>query len=227
MSDGAAYATACTDMAEMIRRESGEKFDGLVSGGESRDWCFSGPVAVLLKLPHVMIYKRDETGQCKTVGVPMKGREVVHVADLNNEGSSPRDMWIPTIRGSGGKVNNIFFYVDRLESGVEEMKKLGLTAHSVIPLNGDAWQYLQDIQVVSPEVYQSLCRRMEDKDAWAKAMLRSPEGIETLVGLLGSAKTREKGQKVLSVGYPEIRDEVIDMIKQQRARWPGVMRWLE
>jgi len=227
LSDGIAYAMACNNMAARIKAVVGDNFDGIISGGESRDWCFSGPVAQILGLPHTMIYKRDETGQCKVIGASMKGRNVIHVADLNNEGSSPRDMWVPTIRGAGGSIDHIFFYVDRLESGVEEIKELGLQSHAIIPLDGDAWQYLQESGIVSPEVYKSLCARMEDKDAWAKAMLRSDAGLETLVALLASTKTRGKGQKILDVGYPDIKGEVVDMLKSKRLEWPGVGRWLE
>jgi orotate phosphoribosyltransferase len=229
MADGQAYSVACQDMAIMIRKVLGKdlKEDVIISGGESRDWCFSGPVAQNLSLPHTMIYKRDESGQCKVIGASMKGKNVVHVADLSNEGSSPRDMWVPTIRGAGGKIEHIFFYVDRLEDGVEEMKKLGLQSHAVIPLDESAWQYMQEIGVVSPEIYKSLCKRMENKDEWAKAMLRSRAGLETLVALLASSKTREKGQKILSVGYPDIKDEIIDTLKAERNEWPGVVRWLE
>jgi orotate phosphoribosyltransferase len=224
MADGQAYATGCQDMATMVRSVVGQEFKGVISGGESRDWAFSGPVAQILGLPHTMIYKKDELGQFKVIGADMKGKTVAHVADLSNEGSSPRDMWVPTIRGVGGKIDHIFFYVDRLESGVGEMKKLGLESHAVIPLDGEAWQHLQEIGIVSPEVYKSLHERMEDKDAWAKKMLRSDEGLETLLALLGSLKTREKGQKVLSVGYPDIRDEIIDRLTK---RWPAARRWIE
>jgi len=229
MANGPAYSVACNDMATLVRNVVGEGFDGVVSGGESRDWCFSGPVAQLLGMSQTMIYKADDTGKCKTIGADMKGKNVIHVADLNNEGSSPRDMWVPTIRGAGGKVENVFFYVDRLESGVEEMKKLGLQSHSIIPLDTEAWKYLQEINVVAPEIYESLCKRLEDKDAWAKNMLRSEEGLDTLVSLLASGKTREKGQKILSVGYPEVSAEIINLLVlgSRKNKWPGVERWLQ
>jgi orotate phosphoribosyltransferase len=227
MSNGPAYSMACKDMAELVKGTIGEDFKGVISGGESRDWCFSGNVAQILELPHTMIYKTDETGKCKVIGADMKGRNIVHVADLNNEGSSPRDMWVPTIRNTGGKIEHIFFYVDRLESGVEEIKKLGLQSHAVIPLDEHAWKYLQEIKVVTPEIYQSLCQRMEDKHKWATDMLRSEAGLETLVSLLGSLKTREKAQKVLSIGYPEIKDEIMDILYSKINKWPGVKRWLE
>jgi orotate phosphoribosyltransferase len=228
MSNGPAYSTACNHIALSIKNTLKEDLKNVViSGGESRDWCFSGNVAQILELPHTMIYKTDETGKCKTIGADMKGKTVVHVADLNNEGSSPRDMWVPTIRNAGGKIEHIFFYVDRLESGVDEIRKLGLQSHAIIPLDENAWQYLQEINVVTPQIYESLCKRMENKDEWAKNMLKSEAGLETLVSLLGSLKTREKAQKILSVGYPEIKDEVIDMLNQRENKWPGIARWLE
>lgn len=228
MSNGEAYSTASNSIADMIKDVIKGNFENtIITGGESRDWCFSGSVANILGLPHTMIYKTDETGKCKVIGADLKGKNVIHVADLNNEGSSPRDMWVPTIRNAGGKIEHIFFYVDRLESGVEEIKKLGLQSHAVIPLDEHAWQYLQEIKVVTPEIYQSLCKRMENKDEWAKEMLKSEAGLETLVSLLGSIKTREKAQKILSVGYPEIKDEIIEILNSKRNKWPGIKRWLE
>ena len=124
MQDGLAYSMACNNLADLARPIVDNGKDWVITGGESRDWCFSGPVAQMLGLPHTMIYKRDETGQCKTIGASLKGKKAFHVADLNNEGSSPEGMWVPTIRQAGGTIDHIVFYVDRLESGVEEMKKL-------------------------------------------------------------------------------------------------------
>ncbi len=228
MADGEAYSKASEDMAEMVRGVIGDRRDVVVSGGESRDWCFSGPVAQILRLPHTMIYKTDETGQCKVIGANVKGKDVIHVADLSNEGSSPRDMWVPAIRNAGGKITGIFFYVDRLEEGVKVMKELGLNSHAVIPLDEVAWQVLQDEKIVAPEVYASLMARMKmGNDAWAKSMLRSEEGLATLVSLLASSKTRERGQKILSKGYPDIKDEITSMLLQRKSRWPGIQRWLE
>ena len=39
--------------------------------------------------------------------------------------------------------NDIFFYVDRMEGGVEEVRKFGLESHALVPLNKHAWDYLQ------------------------------------------------------------------------------------
>ncbi len=223
MADGQAYAQACTDMSVFVGRVCREEFvkgdqGTVISGGESRDWIFSGPVANMFYLSHTMIYKDG-----KVIGASMKDKRVVHVADLSNEGSSPRDLWVPAIKREGGKIEHIFFFVDRLEDGVEEMKKLGLKSHALVPLDEYAWDQLQEMKVIDDEVYSSLCRRMEDKRLWAMQMLRSKAGLETLTALLASAKTREKGQKILNT-YKELREELTDSMKKLG---PGVERWIE
>ena len=202
---GKAYKQAIKDMSKVIRRCIGlDSFD-VISGGESRDWDFSNPVAINLRLPHAKLYK-NKTPE----GADMNGRRVVHVADLNNEGSSPRDLWIPVIRGNGGTINDIVFYVDRLEGGVEEVEKLGLNRHAIISLDSNAWQFLLDSDAISPSVYKSINERLDDKTSWAHNMLRT--NICRLSEILRDENTRYKGIKILVSGYPEIKDELIDML---------------
>ena len=50
----------------------------VISGGESRDWDFSNPVAARMSLPHCKIYKDG-----KMLGAEVFRRPVVHIADLN------------------------------------------------------------------------------------------------------------------------------------------------
>jgi len=78
LNNGADYSRACKDMARAIK-PSKESCD-VISGGETRDWIFSFPVAAELELPHAMIYKNG-----KILGADIKDKKVVHVADLNNE----------------------------------------------------------------------------------------------------------------------------------------------
>lgn len=202
LAKGIHYSEACKDMESLIRQNS--KNIDVISGGESRDWMFSFPMAIALQRPHLMIYKNG-----KVFGADVNGRTVAHVADLNNEGSSLRDMWVPTIKKQGGNIEKVFFYVDRIEDGVQVVKDLGLKSYSLVPLDGHAWQYLQDRGVVSPEVYNNLMQRMEDKDAWATNMLRSDAGFSRLVDLAEDKSSLPKVHKILTKGYPDIGKELL------------------
>lgn len=206
------YDQACRDISTLVAdktREMSIIFDA-IAGGESRDWIFSFAVARKLIKPHTMLYKDG-----KTVGSPLNGREVIIVSDLNNEGSSLRDLWLPTIKRGLGYVKGIFFYVDRLEDGTEVIKQLGLTNDAVVSLNEYAWDYLQRINEVDQVTYKSLRERMENKDEWAKRMLRSNAGFEKFASLSRDPKTQEKAKKILLKGYPSLKRELAYRLKDQ------------
>jgi len=207
------YRNALNLMDDRIRArltpDELDRIDG-ISGGESRDWVFSYSIADRLKKAHLAIYKDG-----KTFGLPIKNKTFIHVADLNNEGSSPEKMWIPIIRKNNGGIRYIFFYVDRLEDGVEAMKRLHLDSNSVVPLNERAWNKLKEYGVVNEVIYGNLRARMEDKDVWARAMLRSEKGIERCWELAQDPKSSDKIKKVLKEGYPDMYDEIMCRLKEK------------
>lgn len=228
-NDGHDYNGAIDDMSELVRSAVGEKRVGgiIISGGETRDWIFSLPVALKLYRPHVMLYN---DGKMVGASGEIKGREVVHVADLNNEGSSPRDKWVPIIKKAEGTIRDIFFYVDRMEGGVDVVKDLGLNSHAVVPLDEHAWDYLQKTGVVSAEVYRNLMARgksQADRDEWAEAMLKSRAGQSELVKLFDNEKSREKVRKILSHGYAYLKSELLDVLKRESRSGLDVGEWAE
>jgi len=215
MKDGVAFKHALDSMTGLVERtfldrRMGHQTQetGFVSGGESRDWIFSQAVAANLELPHMMIYKDGKVVGFNPADFGVARSSGIHVADLNNEGSSVRDKWLPTIRKLGGGLNDVFFYVDRMEDGVKVVEELGLRRHAVVELDGEAWQYLRGQAFVSEAQYESLMERLEDKEEWARSTLRTPNGILTLAGLLIDYRTRAKGEKILNVGYPDMREEL-------------------
>ncbi len=212
MKNGEDYAEAVKDMVKLITSnipydKKLDRSNNIISGGESRDWIFSLPVAYQFNAPHVMIYKDG-----KMLGPSLDGKYVIHVADLNNEGSSPRDKWVPAIRGSGGTIDSIFFYVDRMEDGVQVMQDLGLNSQSLVPLDNNAWEFLRKSNVVDDNVYKNLTERMKDKHAWAVSMLRSDSGIRKLREMVDDPRQRGKVEKIVNSGYPELKDELIERV---------------
>lgn len=202
-------ANAIDLLTRLCRHVQRTRRDEIITGGETRDWIFSQPAALQLYKPHTMLYKDG-----KTVGAALAGRNVIHVADLNNEGSSPRDYWVPIIKREGGMIEDVFFFVDRLEGGVAEMRKLQLNSYAVVPLDTSAWDYLRRIGVVNEEVYRSLCERSEDRAVWARQMLASEAGLRRLSGLLADDKQRAKGEKILNVGYPDMKQEILTRLDE-------------
>ncbi len=217
MEDGKAYSQACDDMTTLVKKVIPNLDNIIIAGGETRDWMFSGPVATRLNLPHTMIYNDG-----KVIGAKMNGRDIAFVADLNNEGSSPRDKWVPTAIKEGGNPKYIFFFIDRLEDGVKVMEKLNLESNALIPLDMEAWDYLQEEKIVTKSQHIALCERMENKYEWAKLMLQSEDGLDCLASLIASKKTKEKGEKILFQGYPKLKDTLIKQLTDKFGR--GVVR---
>jgi len=205
--NGAAYHAAIDALCALIQQTADINSIDAISGGESRDWDFSNPVAYALGKPHVKIYK-DKT----TRGAEPTGR-IIHVADLNNEGSSMRDLWHPTITAAGGTIVAAYFFVDRREEGIEVMQQLSIPSHSVVPMNEQAWQYLERIGYISATLCQSLQERINDRRAWAHRALR--QHPEQLIEMLQDIKKAARAQKILNIGYPKIKDELIALMQQR------------
>ncbi|MEK6895193.1 MAG: hypothetical protein AABX48_01605 [Nanoarchaeota archaeon] len=102
--NGKSYREAIQSLLKITTAEIGfaNSHFSVISGGESRDWDFSNPLAYDLGFAHAKIYKDG-----KIIGADVKGKKVLHVADLNNEGSSVRDKWVPAIRRAGGEISDI------------------------------------------------------------------------------------------------------------------------
>lgn len=202
--DGALYATAVNSMVEIIQSEF-KTFDA-VSGGETRDWDFSNPVAVAMQKPHIKIYKNGQT-----LGADISNKKILHVADLNNEGSSVKDYWKPTIEKHGGRLTGVISFVDRMEDGFTLLKDLGLVVISVVPLNEHAWHLALQEGYVSQSVYSALVKRMNDRHGWAiRSLLNHPNHFRAL---FRDPTTKSKAVKIMET-YPEIKKELNQMIKE-------------
>lgn len=197
-NDGAAYATAIESLVRVIA-EHGVPFDA-ISGGETRDWDFSNPVAVALRKPHLKIYKDG-----KTLGAAIAGRTFLHVADLNNEGSSVRDYWKPIIEAGGGRLATVVSFVDRLEDGFKLLQGLGLRLFCVVPLDTRAWDLARESGHVSDELYAQLVSRAGNPQAWAEStLLAHPDFFRHFYR---QRQTRPKAEKIMNT-YHRIRADL-------------------
>ena len=200
--DGRAYAFAIKSILGLIRSEAG-KFDA-ISGGETRDWDFSNPIAVALEKPHLKIYKDG-----RALGAEISGKTFVHVSDLNNEGSSVRDYWKPIIEKNGGRISCLVSFVDRMEDGFTMLKNLGMALFSAVRLGENAWMQARNEGYISAKLCEELIARHADRRAWAeRALLKHPEYFRKFHS---APETRAKAEKIIAA-YPGIRPQLKEII---------------
>ena len=127
-----------------------------LSGGQRRDWLFSGPAAERLGVPHVSIFKpRDgsqrvllhgASGAGEILTPDLRGFRVVHVADLITLGSSvyeedrqtgKRSGWVPVLRGLGAEITDLVTVISRNQGGEALLAEQGVKVHALITVDGD------------------------------------------------------------------------------------------
>lgn len=143
------------EVISILAANSAQLLDGktnaVISGGQRRDWLFSGPVAHVLGVPHVSLYKQN-SGQADRVEVlgpdgkimhdySIAGTDALHIVDLITEGSSclsedvPPQGWIPMLRARGAKVSDLYAVVSRLQGGEERLGGVGVQVHSEVAID--------------------------------------------------------------------------------------------
>ncbi len=121
-----------------------------ISGGQRRDWIFSGPVAKVLGLPHISLYK--QTGEKDKLEVIMpdgsfgdlvEGTNAVHIVDLITLASSVFRIednmekgWVPMLRNKGINVQDVVAVADRMQKD-DRLDKIGVNLHSFVEINED------------------------------------------------------------------------------------------
>ena len=121
-----------------------------ISGGQTRDWIFSAPVANRLRVPHISIYKNGRveaiTPDLEKVSSDyyrLNGAEALHIVDLLTEGSSCYRVesdgkvtgWVPSLRDLGLKANHLLAVVDRMQGGIENLSNQGIKVHSFVEVD--------------------------------------------------------------------------------------------
>lgn len=119
----------------------------VVSGGQRRDWLFSGPVAARLGVPHVSLYKdgRHEVvmpdGEMNSE-FACDNACALHLVDLITQGSSvfrldegvPKG-WVPILRGKGYVIDKLLAVVTRKQGGEELLAEQGVAAHPFVAID--------------------------------------------------------------------------------------------
>lgn len=166
---------------EVINILAGKAFEllrssriNVVSGGQRRDWIFSGPVANNLGLPHVCINKDGSmklfTYDGQEEDYELGGVTALHVVDLITEGSSVyssdgRSGWVPALRENGARVRDLIAVVTRLQGGEERLAQRGVTVHPFVAIDEE---FLRTYSSNPDEAVAYL----RNPNAWSKNYLR-------------------------------------------------------
>lgn len=118
-----------------------------ISGGQRRDWLFSGPVAAQLDLPHVSVYKDGKIEvihACGDNSLSLENTLDIHISDLLTEASSCYRLedgeekgWIPELRKRGATVKDLIAVVTRQQGGEQKLESIGVAAHPFVAIDQD------------------------------------------------------------------------------------------
>jgi hypothetical protein len=172
--------------------------DGVVAGGQRRDWIFSGPVARRLGRAHVSLYKQTPGASAESdrlilrlpdggIGDPaiLGGRTVVPLVDMLTAASScwrrdpatGREMgWVPMLRSHGARVRHLVAVVSRRQGGEEALAAQGVRVLSCARVDTRFLMRFSRAPVETVPAYR-------DPEAWTRDYL-GRSGVRPLVGYL-------------------------------------------
>ena len=179
------YKEVIDEMISFIKSHINVDEIDYVSGGERRDWFFSDLVAFLLGKPHITIFKDLSTVistpdfENTSVQTDLKGKKVLHVADLVTAASSYVRAWIPAVQALNAEIVWSVVVVDRMQGGTDRLKALGIEAYSLLQIAPDMFKKALDLGIITNEQYDMLNKFYEDPDGTMREFLIAhPEFLE-------------------------------------------------
>jgi hypothetical protein len=177
-----------------------------ISGGQRRDWPFSGPVAKKLQIPHLSIYKEGRVslvtpGGRQALETPTENLQdtyVLHIADLLTEASScyrfeneVEKGWIPEIRKRNGKIENLIAVVSRLQGGEQRLIKIGVNAEAFVSINEN---FLRN----HSKFPERALDYNKDSEKWTQDYLRENGALILLENFDPNGKNIDRARKFLN-----------------------------
>lgn len=203
-----------------------------ISGGQRRDWLFSGPVAVTMRLPHLSVYKDGKIDIITPAGAAythrpesnvLVGHQVLHISDLLTEASSCYRIgdgggqgWVPWVRRTGATVENLLGVVTRLQGGEQRLAGIGVNAECFVAIDED---FLR-VHSTSPERAVEYTR---DPTAWSEAYLRENGALALVETFDPEGGKQDRARKFLG-RYGDVLKEAakFDELRDEAARRYGV-----
>lgn len=179
------YNDVINQMKKYIENNIGLENFEYISGGERRDWYFSVILAHLLNKPHLTVFKdmsalASTPDFSKTENISnLNGAKVLHLADLITTASSYLKMWVPIIKNLNGKMEHSLVLIDRNQGGSDNLKKVGVTSHTLATVNKDLFKTALELHVINQEQFDMINKYFDNPDETMKQFLiEHPEFIE-------------------------------------------------
>lgn len=179
------YKEVIDEMISFIKGHLNVDEIDYVSGGERRDWFFANIVAYFLNKPFITVFKDlscvistsdfNETVSNKD----LKGKKVLHIADLVTAASSYVRAWIPAVQSLGAEIIWSVVVVDRMQGGNDRLKSLGIDSYSLVQIAPSMFKHALDMEIINNEQYEMLNKFFENPDETMKQFLiNHPEFLE-------------------------------------------------
>lgn len=175
-----------------------------ISGGERRDWFFSIILSYLLNKLHISIYKDlstiVSTSNFEKSKVPfdIKGKKVLHIADLITVASSYLKTWIPAIKNLGGTMCWSFVAVDRMQGGKDNLEAENVKSLSLVNVDISLFETAYKNKVIGKEQLNMLESFYKNPDNTMKQFLIDhPDFLKTTLQS-GDEKTVKRAKLLIN-----------------------------
>ncbi|MCL2354467.1 MAG: orotate phosphoribosyltransferase [Oscillospiraceae bacterium] len=150
-----------------------------ISGGERRDWFFSIPIANLLGISHITIYKDlktvvsdSEFTETKEV-TDLDNAKVLHIADLITVASSYERAWVPAIKALNANMVSSVVVVDRLQGGEGILANLGVASHSLVNIDKDLFNKAEQQELITSKQKNMILDYIDEPDVAMKTFIQN------------------------------------------------------
>ena len=173
-----------------------------ISGGERRDWIFSLPIARLLNIPHITMFKDlsctvvatepqscEATNNSSPTDISAFSSQlsalnhplvIIHIADLLNTASSYERSWLPILQGLGATMAASLVVVDRNQGGGEFMTKNNINNIACVTIDKEFFQNAKTGGYINTAQLQTIVDYIDDpKNYMQKFLAQYPEYLET------------------------------------------------
>lgn len=204
------YATIINALVSYLNENIDIDNIDYVSGGERRDWFFSNIIAFLLKKPHITVYK-DLSCVLSSYNFSendfisdLNGKNVLHVADILNQGSSYLRAWIPAIKSLGANIKWSLVCIDRNQGGTEKIKDAGIIPLSLLNVDIELFEEALNLGIINENQLEMLKQFVKDPDdTMREFLINHPDFLEN--ALNSDEKTAKRAKLCIENNFYDLK----------------------